>query len=102
MAANVQEKNKTFRDNINILKLNISFIKIINIKIIKYREEIDMLKSKYEQVAENADEQGEKLYTKFGARKLTDGKSYCMKTKVNIIIEKCFHGEFRSEKEADV
>ena len=48
MATNISEKNKTFRDNINILKLNISFIKIINIKIIKYREEIEILKSKYE------------------------------------------------------
>lgn len=48
MATNISEKNKTFRDNINILKLNISFIKIINIKIIKYREEIEILKNKYE------------------------------------------------------
>lgn len=90
MTANIKEKNQASRHNISLLKFNISFIKIINIKIIKYNEELEMLRDKYKQVAENADEQGIKLYKKYGVRKLLNEEKYCLKTKLNILIEQCF------------
>lgn len=47
MTVNVKEKNHASRHNISLLKFNISFTKIINIKIIKYNEEIDLLRNIY-------------------------------------------------------
>ena len=48
MASNLKEKNSTFKQNIALIKFNLSFIKIINAKLVKYCEEIQMLKNKYE------------------------------------------------------
>lgn len=45
MKTNVKERNNTSRQNISLLKFNLSFIKIINIKIIKYNEEVELLKN---------------------------------------------------------
>lgn len=42
---NIKEKNQISRHNISLLKFNISFIKIINIKIIKYNEEVELLRN---------------------------------------------------------
>ncbi|CAK83889.1 unnamed protein product (macronuclear) [Paramecium tetraurelia] len=102
MTANIKEKNQASRHNISLLKFNISFIKIINIKIIKYNEELEMLRDKYKQVAENADEQGIKLYKKYGVRKLLNEEKYCLKTKLNILIEQCFQGQMRTELEYEM
>ncbi|CAD8113508.1 unnamed protein product [Paramecium sonneborni] len=102
MTVNIQEKNHVSRENISLLKFNISFIKIINIKIIKYNEELELLNNNYKQFAENADELGVKLYHKYGVRKLVNCEKYCLKTKMNIIIDQCFKGEMRSEIQYDI
>ncbi|CAD8116305.1 unnamed protein product [Paramecium primaurelia] len=102
MKTNVKERNNTSRQNISLLKFNLSFIKIINIKIIKYNEEVELLKNQCKQIADNADEQGIKLYNKYGVRKLINSEKYCLKTKINIIIEQCFQGQMRSEMQQEI
>ncbi|CAD8117350.1 unnamed protein product [Paramecium sonneborni] len=102
MTVNVQEKNQVSRNNISLLKFNISFTKIMNIKIIQYNEELELLNNKYKQFAENADELGIKLYSKYGVRKLVNSEKYCLKSKINIIIDQCFRGEMRSEIQQDM
>ncbi|CAD8115866.1 unnamed protein product [Paramecium sonneborni] len=102
LGSNLKEKNQVFNYNMLLLKFNLSFLRIVNIKIIKYNEEIDFFKKNYQQVIEKADEQGLQLYQKFGAKKLNDRERYRMKVKINQIMEQCFQGEMRSEISQDI
>ncbi|CAD8174519.1 unnamed protein product [Paramecium pentaurelia] len=102
LGSNLKEKNQLFKYNMLLLKFNVAFTKIANIRIIKYNEEIEIFQQKYLQIADTADEQGLKLYQKFGAKQLNDRQKYRMKVKINIIMEQCFHGEMRSEIEQDL
>ncbi|CAD8112736.1 unnamed protein product [Paramecium sonneborni] len=102
LGSNLKEKNHVFDYNMLLLKFNLNFTKIINIKIVKYNEEIEFFKKNYQQVVEKADEQGLKLYQKFGAKQLNDRQKYRMKLKINQIMEQCFQGEMRSEIQQDI
>lgn len=51
-----------------LLKFNLNFTKIANLKVLKYNEEIEIFRKNYLQIAETADEQGLKLYQKFGVK----------------------------------
>ncbi|CAD8194590.1 unnamed protein product [Paramecium octaurelia] len=99
ITAKFKVKSQTSKHNISLLKFNINFIKIINIKIIKYNQEVDVLKNECEQMAINSDEQGMKLYKKYGVQKLVNNEKYCLKTKINVIIEQCYQGQMRTEIE---
>ncbi|CAD8205451.1 unnamed protein product [Paramecium octaurelia] len=102
LGSNLKEKNQVFKHNMLLLKFNLSFTKIAYIRIMQYNEEIEIFKQKYLQIGESADEQGLKLYQKFGAKQMNDRQKYRMKAKINIIMEQCYHGEMRTEIEYDI
>ncbi|CAD8166446.1 unnamed protein product [Paramecium pentaurelia] len=102
LGSNLKEKNQVFKYNMLLLKFNLNFTKIANIRVVKYNEEIEIFKRNYLQISETADEQGLKLYQKFGAKQLNDRQKYRMQIKINLIMEQCFHGQMRSEIEQDI
>ncbi|CAK57511.1 unnamed protein product (macronuclear) [Paramecium tetraurelia] len=101
LGANLKEKNPVFKYNMSLLKFNLDFTKIANIRIVYYNQEIEIFKRNYIQIAEAADEQGLKLYRRFGAKQSNDVQKYRMQVKINLIMEQCFHGEMRPEIEQE-